>query len=162
LVFEGFSLSDDEEMILTGLRISGPDREVVVDDIPRRDGKFIITDRFAKYEVEARGVAVQSTAATLDAYMDTIRKNLRTKQGALDYTDGNGTVKRFIATMVGYADLFPERVGGETITRIPWRAIFHCYEPFPTARDYSSSLKSVTSSPDTDVVTNEGSAPAKA
>src|SRR4051812_16144292 len=70
-----FSLSDGTEMILTDLRISGPSRELIGGDVPRGDGKFLTADYFREYEIEAEGVAIQSTAALLDAYLDTVKKN---------------------------------------------------------------------------------------
>src|SRR3954464_10931987 len=75
-----FSLSDGTEMILTDLRISGPSRDLIGGDVPRGDGKFITADYFRQYQIEAEGVAIQSTAALLDAFLDTIKKNLRFRE----------------------------------------------------------------------------------
>src|SRR4051794_5398779 len=138
LVFEGFSLSDGTNMVLQELRFLGPTRDLVGGNIPRADGMYLTADYFREYTIEASGIAVQSTAAALDAYLDTVRKNLRKREGNLDYTDTNGTVKRFTATLDAYQDLFADRKGYH-ITVCPWKASFKCKTPFGRARSYTAT-----------------------
>lgn len=160
LVFEGFSLSDGTVMTMTDLKISGPSREFIEGGVPRGDGKFLIADYFREYQVEASGIVRKSTAALLDAELDTIRKSLRVTNGELDYTNAAGTVKRFVATLANPEGLFADRQGYH-ITFCPWTAVFRCFTPFPTARGYTSQTLSLSSSPENDVVVNAGTVRAR-
>ncbi len=97
LSFEDFSLSDGTVMILTELLDSGATREIVGGNVPRGDGQFITEAYYRERTIIARGIVKKDTAATLDAYLDTIRKSLRAREGNLDIIDNNGTAKRYIA-----------------------------------------------------------------
>lgn len=159
LVFEDFSLNDGESMILTGLRFLGPSRELIGGVIPRGDGLYQTGDYFREGVIEARGIARKSTAAALDAFLDTIRKNLRHSQGNLDYTDANGTVKRFVATVDSFEDMFDRQ--HYHVTFCPWVVRFRCRTPFGKARTYTSETVSITSSPTNQTVSNSGTTKAK-
>lgn len=151
-----FSLSDGTTMILTDLRFLGPTRDLVGGNVPRGDGQYLTADYFREYVIEAEGIVKCSTAALLDAQLDTVRKNLRHREGSLDYIDANGTVKRFTVTMDGYEDLFAERQRYH-ITICPWKARFKCKTPFGKARTYSSvSLLGLYASPTNQTVINTG------
>lgn len=155
LVFEGFSLSDGTNMVLQSLRFLGPTRDLVGGNIPRSSGMYLTADYFREYTIEASGIAVQSTAAALDAYLDTVRKNLRAREGNLDYTDANGTVKRFTATLDSYQDLFADRQG-YNITVCPWKASFKCKTPFGKAKSYTATSITIGTSPTSQTFTNSG------
>ena len=140
-----FSLSDNSAMILTDLRINGPTREIIGGNVPRDHGQYVNADYFRETVIEAEGIAKKSTAATLDAFLDTIKKNLRHREGFLDVIDTNSTVKRFVATMDSFDALFPrERYH---ITKCPWKARFRCKTPFGRSRDYNDEMSTLTSSP---------------
>lgn len=155
LVFEGFSLSDGSVMVMTEFPDSGPSREIVGGSVPRGDGEFITADYFRSRPIEAAGIVKKDTADELDAFLDTIRKNLRTREGNLDVIDSNGTVKRYIATLANYEQLFSERKRYH-ITVCPWRVRFVCKTPFGRSRSYSSRSFSLSTSPTTQAVVNSG------
>jgi hypothetical protein len=155
LVFENFSLSDGTNMVLQSLVFKGPTRDLVGGNIPRADGMYLTSDYFREYTIEASGIAVQSSAAALDAYLDTVRKSLRKREGNLDYTDKNGTVKRFVATLDAYEDLFANRQGWN-ITVCPWKASFKCKTPFGRARSYTATSLTFSSSPTSQSFVNAG------
>lgn len=151
-----FSLSDGSTMILTDLRLLGPTRDLVGGNVPRGDGQYLQADYFRSYTIEAEGIVKASTAALLDAQLDTIRKNLRFREGYLDVTDANGTVKRFAATMDGYEDLFAGRQRYH-VTICPWKARFVCKVPFGKARTYTATeLLGLYVSPANQTVINTG------
>lgn len=151
-----FSLSDGTTMILTGLRFLGPSRELVGGRIPRGDGEYLTADYFREYVIEAEGIVKASTAALLDAQLDTVRRDLRHREGHLDVTDAAGTVKRFAATMDGYEDLFAGRERHH-VTICPWKARFRCKVPFGKARSYTAAtLLGMYVSPTNLTVVNTG------
>jgi phage-related protein len=155
LVFDNFSLSDGTTMILTGLRFLGPTREIIGGSVPRGHGMYQTADYFREVVIEAEGVVKVSTAALLDAQRDTIRKNLRKSQRNLDYTDANGTVKRFVATLDNFEELFADRQAYH-VTFCPWKARFRCKVPFGKARGYTPVMESFTASPHNQTVDNTG------
>src|SRR4051812_29298613 len=79
VVFEGLSLSDGSEIVLTGLEDSGPTREVVGDSVPRGDGMFITADYFRERKITAQGYVKAATKAAMATKLDLIRKTLRTR-----------------------------------------------------------------------------------
>lgn len=155
LSFEGFSLSDGTNTVLSRLTASGPTRQVVGGEIPRGDGRYVTADYFRQYFITAEGYVKASTAAALDAYLDTIRKNLRTREGDLQVIDNNGTVKLFTATVDNFDDVFAERQYYH-LTICPFRIRFQCNTPFGKARDYTDTFDTLTSSPATQTPFNSG------
>jgi len=157
LVLDDFSLSDGETMIMEYLRFLGPTRELIGGTIPRGHGMYQTADYFRETVIECGGIVTASTAALLEAQLDTIRKNLRKAQRDLDYTDANGTVKRFVATLDNFDGLFADREHYH-VTFCPWNARFRCKTPFGKARDYTAVTETITSSPHNQTVENTGTA----
>lgn len=160
LVFDGFSLSDSDAMTLTGLRFLGPSREIIGGVIPRGDGLYQTGDYFRELVIEATGIARADTAAGLDALLDTIRKNLRGSRRNLDTIDANGKVKRFVATVDSFEDLFANREHFH-ITFCPWIVRFKCRIPFGKSRDYTTVTNTITASPTNESITNTGTTKAQ-
>src|SRR5688572_23459716 len=84
VVFEGFSICDGVTMLMTEFLDSGPSREIIGGVIPRGDGMFVTADYFRERVFEARGIVRVDSAAELDTMLDTIKKNLRAREGNLD------------------------------------------------------------------------------
>ena len=70
LVFEDFSISDTTNMLMQELRINGPTREIIGGPVPRDHGQYVNADYFRENTIEAFGIVKASTAAALDAYLD--------------------------------------------------------------------------------------------
>ena len=155
LVFEDYSLSDGSVIVLTNLEDSGPTRDIVGDNVPMGDGMFITNDFFRERKIVARGYVKKSTAALLDAELDTIRKSLATREGNLDVTDNNSTAKRFVATLENYEELFADRQRYH-LTICPFKASFVCKTPFGKARTYTSISLDTSTLETTQSVVNEG------
>ncbi len=160
VVFEGFSVSDGTTMLMTDLRFSGPSRELVGGKVPRDDGEYLTADYFREFVIECRGIVTQSTAALLDSYLDTIKKSLRTRDGNLDIIDSAGTVKRFIATVDNFDDMFAEREGTD-VTKCPWTIRFRCKTPFGKSRNYNSTFTSFSTSPTNQSIVHAGTTKAQ-
>lgn len=160
LVFNNFSLSDGTNMILNSLPLSGPSRDLIGGNVPRGDGEYLTAEYFRHNPIEASGYVQQSTAALLEAYLDTIRRNLRKREQNLDITDANGTVKRFVATVDNFDSMFADRQSFH-VTYCPWKARFVCKTPFGQSRDYSSTFLSFSTSPTTQSIVNSGTAVAQ-
>lgn len=154
LVFDGFSLSGSP-MTLTRLLDSGASREFTGGAVPRGDGEFITAINSRERIVEAEGIVTQATKELLAAYLKSIQRRLRTKEGHLDITDDDGVVRRYVATLDNFDELFAGRESYH-ITFCPWKARFRCKTPFGHARAYESLSSAVTSSPNTQSVVNEG------
>lgn len=155
VVFEGFSISDGATMLMTDFKFSGPSRDLVGGKVPRGDGEYLTASYFREFVIEASGIVTKSTAALLDAYLDTIKRSLRTQEGNLDITDSNSTVKRFIATVDNFDDMFAGRQGHD-VTKCPWTIRFRCKTPFGRSRTYNSTFLSFTTSPTNQVITHSG------
>lgn len=160
LVFDGFSVSDGSNMLLQKLTYSGPVRQLMGGPVPRDDGEYLTSDYFRSLIVEARGVVTQSTAAALETYLDTIRKNLRTREANLDITDAAGTVKRFVSTVINYEEMFADREHFH-VTFCPFKIRFLCKTPFGNSRNYLSTFLSFSSSPTSQAIVHSGTTKAR-
>ncbi|HYH63805.1 MAG TPA: hypothetical protein VD866_03810, partial [Urbifossiella sp.] len=105
--------------------------------------------------LELIGYVKHTSAALLDAYLDTIRRTLRTPRGELDVTDAAGTVKRFLATVDNFDEMFAGRERYH-LTICPFVIRFRCLTPFGKARGYTSTSLALTTSPTVQSVVNDG------
>ncbi len=160
IVFDGFSISDNSAMICTDLLDSGPTREIIGGRVPRDDGEYVNADYWREKTIVAQGIVVRSTSTLLEAYLDTIRKNLRAREANLDITR-NGVVRRYVATLEGMDQLFGERERYH-VTICPWKASFLCKTPFAKARSYTNTTENTSTSPHTITIENAGTYKAKA
>ena len=154
VVFEGFSLSDNASIVCTNLIDSGPTREIIGARVPRGDGEYINGDFWRQKVIEVRGFVKKDSAEELDMYLDTIRKNLREREGFLDITR-HGTARRFIGTLINAEELFADRQGYH-ITFCPFVAKFLCKTPFGMDRTYTTSTFTFDSSPRNETIQNIG------
>ena len=156
VVFDGFSLADNASSFVTHLLDSAPTRDILGKAIPRDDGAFVNADFWREKRIEVRGIVKKSTNALLEAYLDTVRKNLGGTEKNLDITrDSGNIVRRYIATLENPHELFADRRYYHN-TFCPYVARFVCKTPFATDRDYSSQNIQVTTSPETDGVSYGG------
>src|SRR4051812_37699479 len=101
VVFDSFSLSDNVNTFVRDIIDSGPTRDLIDGPIPRSSGMYLIADYFRQRTVTVTGIVKAADAASLDAYLDTMRKNLWGRAANLDLTR-NGVVRRYIATMTAF------------------------------------------------------------
>lgn len=158
-VFDDFSLSDGVNMVITDFPEPTPSRDIIGGDIPRDHGEYYTADYWRRKTITLTGYVKASTAALLDAYLDTIKKNLRRANQSLDITR-NGTARRYVATWDQTQEIFAGREGYHT-TICPFTMTFLCKTPFSKDRDYASHSSSMTTSPTTESVYNSGSFEAK-
>ena len=154
VVFDSFSLADNVNTFCANIIDSGPKRDLIDGPTPRADGQYLIADYWRQKDVEVTGVVKAADAASLNAYLDTMRKGLRKRAANLDLTR-NGVVRRFVATLTNAEQLFAARQPWN-ITVCPFKAVFTCETPFGTDRDYSNTSQSITSSPTTLTAENLG------
>jgi phage-related protein len=154
VVFEGFSLSDGTNMIVSEKLDSGPNRELIGGNITRGNGMYVTGSYFRERIIELSGVVKASSAEALLAYMDRIRQTLATQEGNLDITE-DGVVKRYIATCVNYDTMFQRE--HYHITICPFTIRFSCRTPFGLARDYNVDYQSFTTSPSNQSIVTSGS-----
>ncbi|MGE0536635.1 MAG: hypothetical protein AB7O68_16815 [Pirellulales bacterium] len=155
LVFEGYSLANNSTIILQNPGIKGPTRELLTGPIPRRDGMWISGVFFRNAVLEPFGLLRTSSVAELEALIDEINGNLTEREGNLDYTRLDGTVRRYRATMTAFDALFAERQHFH-ITACPWKARFECLTPFAEDREYTTTTVMIGTSPFNQDVQNVG------
>lgn len=154
-VFEGFSLSDGTRMVLTEYPTRfGPTREIAGDVVPRGDGRFQTSEFFRENTIELEGYVKHTSKELLGAYLDTIKKTLRSP-GDLDLIDEAGAVKRYRVTADNFDEMFSRRRRYHN-TICPFVIRFRCLTPFGKSRAYSSTSLAVSSSPTTQAVVNSG------
>lgn len=161
LVFDGFSLSDGDSMLLSRLSYSGPSREIIGGNIPRGHGQYFNAAYYRELVIEASGTVIAASASALETQLDLIRKRLSPPQANLDLTDDAGTVKRFTATLTNPESLFPERQHYH-VSFCPFVARFACKTPFGRARDYTAQSTALASSPQNVSVYHAGTVDAQA
>ncbi len=144
-VFSGFSLADGK-MIITNLTDSAAEREVNTGNLSGGDGMYVNGDYWRKKPIEIYGRVEAASLSALEAYLDTIRKNLRKRQQNLDVTrkDESGnvlSVRRYIATWMNPDELFTDRQAYH-LTYCPFSIRFDCHYPF--GRDRADTSESLT------------------
>ena len=154
VVFEGFSLSDNDSVVCTNLIDSGPTREILGSRVPRGDGEYITGDFWRQKVIEVRGFVKKDTAEELDDFLDTMRKNLRVREGNLDITRYD-TARRFVATLTNAEELFASREGYH-ITFCPFVARFVCKTPFGMDREYTANTFTFATTPRNETMQNIG------
>ncbi len=156
LVFEGFSLANNGTIILNNPGIKGPSREMNMGPVPRRDGMWISGAFFRNAVLEPVGYLRTSSVAELEALIDEINGNLTEREGILDYTRLDGSVRRYRATMTAFDTLFAQRQHYH-VTTCPWAARFECLTPFAEDRDYTATTVEIGIAPFNHEVQNFGS-----
>jgi phage-related protein len=144
-VFEGFSISDGTFMIVEKMVHNEPTREVIGGAVARDHGMYTVADYYREKTIEFQGLVRNTSASGLNAYLDTIRGALRTREGNLDITE-SGVVKRYVATLTNTDSIFSNRESYH-ITMCPFSLVFSCRVPFGCDRNYTTTTASVSSSP---------------
>jgi hypothetical protein len=156
VVFEGFSLDDRTYMTVENILHSGPGRQLISGDIPRDDGQYLIADYWREKIITVPGYMKNTTSTLLEAYKDTVKRNLRKRGGILDITR-NGVVRRYIATLTNMDELFGDQTG-QDITFCPFLARFTCKQGKAKDRDYTvDSVTFASASPIGETVVTTGS-----
>lgn len=159
VVFDGFSLSDGTSLVLEKPVTGGPPTDVVGGNVPQGDGEYQTAvygrARILTFPLRAKA----ASAAAMADLLDTVKLRLGTENGNLDVTEDNGTVKRYVATMIGFDELDTER-DYYHLTVCPLRVKFRVPDGFGRSRNYTSDLISFTEadSPYTQVITHAGTA----
>lgn len=161
VAFENTSLNDGTNIILTKQPLSGPARELLTNPAPRGSGVNQLGEYWRAQAIILEGVLKASSASAMATWKDDFKKLISTPMGALDVTEANGTVKRFVATCVNFDELFRSQEGHH-ITAVPFRAEFVANNPpFGRSRTYMSTSLEITTSPTVQSVVHAGSAEAR-
>lgn len=157
LQFDGFDLNSaatvgsGDRILIQNLDDNGPSIELDKFDVPRGNG-IVINDKSRRGKIiEAEGVFFADSGAELEALCDTIKKNLRKINRPLDVTRYGVTRRYPYATFINYERIFDGRKGTD-ITRCPLKLKFLCTD-LAVDWQYTSQVKNVTASSDTDTIT---------
>ncbi len=160
VVFNSFSISDGTYMVVTDVYDdSAPTRELIGGIVPRDDGEYITSDFWRPKFITVEGYIKTSSGETMQAYLDTVKKNLRTREQYLDITKF-GYFRRYIASWINPETAFEDRKG-YNINVVRFKLTFKCHFPFGTDLDYTSSQEAMSTSPSSLVVTNAGTVHAR-
>jgi hypothetical protein len=151
VAFEGVSLNDGTNIVLTRHPLKGPSRSVLGGDIPRDDGQYMTGSYFRETEIILEGYLKAASKSAMATLIDSLCLTLSTQEGNLDIVEDDGTVKRFAATCVNYADQFAGRAFYH-LTIVPFTLRFTCKVPFGKARGYTSYYTGLTTSGNQSVV----------
>lgn len=159
VVFDEYSLQN-EEIIITRLgHESTPFRDFAVSDIPRNDGQFAINDFWRRKVVTMEGILKVTTSSALEAKIDEFKKRLAPRERNLDIKV-DGVVRRYVATLINGEKIFDRK--SFHITFLPFKLEFVCLVPFGQSVDYvSTSEVDATDLTLTTEFENEGSIKAK-
>lgn len=161
LTFNGFDCSNGvtattgARMNITNIDVfSGNRRDIDDVPVPLGNGVHVFNIYGRGKIIKVRGWVAHDTRAELDAYLETIKKNIREQEKVLDVTIEGVTRRYPKATLMNMGDIFSERKGND-VTVCPFEFVF---QTFSSAVDweYSSSLKSITTSPETQSISTIG------
>jgi hypothetical protein len=160
LQFDGFDLNSadtvdsGDRILIQNLDDNGPMIDLDKIEIPLGNG-VKINSRWRRGKViEAEGVLFSDTGASLETFLDTIKKNLRKINRPLDVTKYGVTRRYPNATLLNMDKLFRGRKGSD-ITRCPISLQFLCSD-VGTAWDYEQTSGEITAAEDTIVVETGG------
>ena len=134
--FNQFGLQNANIVVSDLFYQSMPSRALDVRDVPRGDGRTILSDFKRTKQIIMRGHVKDDTACLLDTRIDLIKKNLVALEGSLTIKDNCGEVKEFISTLVNGENIFANK-RGFNITFTPFEFVFDCYDPFGKSLEYN-------------------------
>lgn len=159
-IFNGFSLSDGVYMVATDIYDdSSPTRELIGGVVPRDDGEYITSDFWRPKYITIEGYIKTADGASMQTYIDTIKKNLRKREQSLDITK-YGVFRRYTATWVNGESSFEDR-RGYNINVVNYKITFKCHYPFGSDQGYTSYSSLINTSPSNIVATHNGTVHAR-
>lgn len=156
VTFNSFSISDGTYMVVTDVYDdSSPTRDLVGGVVPQDDGEYVTADFWRPKFITIEGYIKTADGDSMQAYIDTVKRNLRTREQFLDITK-YGHFRRYIASWVNGESSFEDRKG-YNINVVRFKFTFKCSFPFATDATYTQSVSAMSTSPSGLVVTNAGS-----
>lgn len=161
------SFSNENSGTATGARVllknldfeSGPSRRVEQSDVARGNGVNVSDVFETDWTIKAEGTIFHDSYAELNAYLETIKKDLLSQDFIVDIVR-SGVLRRFPnCTVTNFGKMFSSRESYD-ITRCPFKLEF-VNEGRAVDFAYTSQVATLTTSPDTDSVTTSGNAAAK-
>lgn len=159
IVFGDFSLADNENIICTDLKESMADRDIDMTSVPLANGMHINSLYERAKIIKSTHFINQIDNVALESFIDLLKYKLATREGYL-YITRNGETRRYFATLRNTAGILDDRHPYD-INVSPLVLEWICHEGFGEDIIYSSGARSVTVSPETQIVNNMGTADAK-
>jgi hypothetical protein len=160
LQFDGFDLNSSEgsttgdRILIQNLDDSGPMIDLDKIEIPLGNG-VKINSRWRRGKIiEAEGVVFSDSGSELEAFLDTIKKNLRKINKTLDVTKYGVTRRYPKTTLLNMDSLFRGRKGSD-ITRCPISMQF-LVSDVGTDWDYEQTTDEITAAEDTITTESDG------
>ena len=148
LTFNDFNCDDRTNMTISRIMYnSGHRRSVERFDVPRSHGERVANVWERGKIIKAIGKLEAADEDALEAYIDTVKKNLRAKRKKLITVFGSKTRVYEKATLLNMDSLFEDREHWH-VDMVPFELQFLC-EDFSTDFDYEQWSDEITSSEDT-------------
>lgn len=159
IAFEDLSLSDNVNMVCTGLKESMADREMDVTSVPLADGMHVNSMYERSKIIKSRHQIIQADGEALETFIDNLKNTIATQEGYL-YITRYGSTRRYVATLRNPEAILEDRENWD-IDVAPLNLEWLCNEGFGEDVAYSIGTKNVSASPQTHIVNNLGTAKAR-
>lgn len=138
IVFNGYSLQNIDAMSSKLVEDNTPTRDLLVNDVPKGDGKFIIGDFWREKIISIKGILRKETPELLELEIDKMKRALAVREAVLDIKrpPPDGEIRRYIATLTSGYNMFSGREHYH-VTFVPYELEFTCVEPFGHSIDYN-------------------------
>lgn len=158
--YDDYGLQNSSIIVTNSDHATPPNRDFSTYRVPRNNGRIISGNFFDEKVVTLEGYLKAASASAFEDLLDTFKKRLAAKDGVLQITEANGTVKRWTANLTNPEKLLSERKGW-MVDYCPFKAEFTCVEPFGHDEDYTVGyLGSQTADTFNNTMTNDGNATA--
>lgn len=158
--YNDYGLQNSSIIVTNSDHSTAPERDFQTYRVPRSNGRIISGNFFDQKMITLKGYIKAASASEFEDLVDEFKKELTAKDGILQITEANGTVKRWTANLLSPEKLFEDREGW-MVDYCPFTAEFVCVEPFGHDEDYTVSyLGGQTTGTINQTVTNSGNAPA--
>lgn len=158
--YDDYGLQNSSIIVTNSDHATPPSRDFSTYRVPRNNGRIISGNFFDQKVITLEGYLKAASASDFETLLDTFKKRLAAKDGILQITEANGTVKRWTANLTNPEKLLSQRRGW-MVDYCPFKAEFTCVEPFGHDEDYTVAyLGGQTASTFNQTITNEGNATA--
>lgn len=160
IVANALSLSDNVSIVCVDYKESMAQRDIDETPVPLADGSHLNSMYERSKIIKSYHQLTAVSGVALEEYIDTLKKNITVQELNLDITHPSRSARRYIATLRNPEAILEDRERWDVDTS-PLVLEWLCHEGFGTDRAYTTAVDSFTSSPDTTIVENTGTAKAK-
>ena len=147
----------DNGLLLQHVNENGHRRDISQTPVPRADGYIHNNDYFRQKPIVIRGLIQKDTQTLLEEFLDLFKFRMSKSELNIDITRVGLDGRRFVGTLVNGQDMLKREP--HQINICPFELIFRTHAG--QDRVFTVATKQFTTSPQTHIVSNDGSATAK-